>query len=119
MKKATLVLAILVLSLVPTIAADAQQTPAQPTATESEEIPPSPKEPSPELERPTSFNSLRNVEEPNNNPNMIQHPSAAEPCPMKRGRELPHVEAPGRTQTPPLRNICGFSVPVVFHDLCQ
>ena len=53
MKNATIVLAILIFSLIPTIAATAQQTPTQPTAPESEEIQSSPKEPSPELERPS------------------------------------------------------------------
>ena len=53
MKNAIIVLAILFCSLIPTIAATAQQTPTQPTAPQSEETPSSPKEPSPELERPS------------------------------------------------------------------
>ena len=53
MKNATIVLAILILSLIPSVAATAQQTPTQPTAPEFEETQSSPKEPSPELERPS------------------------------------------------------------------
>jgi hypothetical protein len=53
MKNATIVLAILICSLIPTIAATAQQTPTQPTAPQSEETQSSPKDPSPELERPS------------------------------------------------------------------
>jgi hypothetical protein len=53
MKNATIVLAILILSLIPSVAAYAQQTPTQPTAPEFEETQSSPKEPSPELERPS------------------------------------------------------------------
>ncbi len=53
MKNATLVLAILIFSLIPTIATYAQPTPTQPTAPQSEETQSSPKEPAPELERPS------------------------------------------------------------------
>ncbi len=53
MKNAIIVLAILFCSLIPTIAATAQQTPTQPTARQSEETESSPKESSPELERPS------------------------------------------------------------------
>ena len=53
MKNATIVLAILIFSLIPTIAATAQQTPIQPTAPQSKETLSSPKESSPELERPS------------------------------------------------------------------
>jgi hypothetical protein len=53
MKNATMVLAILIFSLIPTLAATAQPTPTQPTATHSEETQSSPKEPSPELKRPS------------------------------------------------------------------
>ncbi len=53
MKNAIIVLAILILSLIPSVAATAQQTPTLPTAPESEETQSSPKEPSPELERPS------------------------------------------------------------------
>ena len=48
MKNATIALAILIFSLIPTVAAF-----AQPPATQSEETQSSPKEPSPELERPS------------------------------------------------------------------
>jgi hypothetical protein len=53
MKNAIIVLAILICSLIPTVAATAQQNPTQPTAPQSKETPSSPKEPSPELERPS------------------------------------------------------------------
>jgi hypothetical protein len=53
MKNAIIVLAILICSLIPTIAATAQQNPTQPTAPQSKEPPSTPKEPSPELERPS------------------------------------------------------------------
>lgn len=62
MKNAIIVLAILIFSLVATIAAYAQLTPEQPTATESEEIPSSSEEPLPELERPTLWGEPTRVE---------------------------------------------------------